>query len=259
MTVQNIARSQMSEAMMRVSSGNRINSAADDPAGLAIVENMTSQIRGLDQGTRNTNDMQAMINTAEGGLAGVNDSLNRIRELSVQALNDTNTPAQRAMISNEIDQLAQGVQDQVSNLQFNTMNLLDGSVRNANTASSPDGTGAIVNINDMSEIAQAMTEIARSGSFDLNAIDDAAARVTPERANLGALSNRMDFTANANTISSLNLVDARSRIADADIPLEVGRVERERVLDQIQILMQQAAQNNVEENNRRVVNAGMGV
>ncbi|MCL2356731.1 MAG: flagellin [Defluviitaleaceae bacterium] len=257
MTVQNIARNQMSEAMMRVASGQRINSAADDPAGLAIVENMTAQIGGLDQGVRNTADMQAMINTAEGGLDGVSDSLVRIRELSVQALNDTNSPAQRAMISNEINQLAQGIQDQVSNLQFNGTNLLDGSVQNANTASGPDGTGAQVSINDMSGIARAMTAISREGSFDLRAIDDAIAQVAGERANLGAMSNRMDYTARANTLSSLNLVDARSRIADADIAREMSRVNQDRVMNEVQILMQQNSQNQAQNNNQRVLNTGM--
>ena len=242
--------------MNRVSSGQRINSAADDAAGLAIVENMTAQVRSLDQGTRNTRDMQSMIQTAEGGLAGVNDSLNRIRELSVQALNDINTPAQRAMIANEIDQLAQGIQDQVGNLQFNSTNLLDGTVQNANTASSPDGTGAQVTINDMSDIARAMTAIAEDRSFDLNAIDAAAERVTAERAPLGALSNRMDYTANANTISSLNLADARSRIADADIANEMRAVNAERVLNEIQVLMQRNEQDQVEENRQRVLQTG---
>jgi len=246
----------MSEAMNRVSSGYRINSAADDAAGLAIVENMTAQVRSLDQGVRNTRDMQAMIDTAEGGLAGVNDSLNRIRELSVQGLNDINTPAQRAIIANEIDQLAQGIQDQVRNLQFNSTNLLDGSVQNANTASSPDGTGAQVTINDMSDIARAMTAIAEDRSFDLNAIDAAAAQVTAERAPLGALSNRMDYTANANTISSLNLADARSRIADADIANEMRAVTSERVLNEIQVLMQRNEQDQVEENRQRVLQTG---
>jgi len=257
MTIQNIAQNQMSGAMMRVSSGNRINSAADDPAGLAIIENMTSQIRGLDQGTRNTADMQSLINTAEGGLSTVSDQVNRIRELSVQALNGINTPAQRAMIQTEIDQLAQGIQDAVGGVQFNTMNLLDGSVQNANTASSPDGTGASVSINDMSSIAQAMADIAAQGDFDLNAIDRAAGQVTEERANLGALHNRMDYTMSANSISSMNLADARSRIADADIALEMMRVSQDRTLTELQILMQQQAQNDVEDRTNRVLQTGL--
>jgi flagellin len=257
MTINSIARNQMSPAMMRLGSGNRINSAADDAAGLAIVENMTSQIRGLDQGTRNTMDMQAMISTAEGGLDVVSDSLNRIRELSVQALNGTNTDAQRAMIQEEIGQLSQGIQAAVGGTQYNTMNLLDGSVQNANTASSPSGTGAIVNINDMSSIAQAMTAIAEDGTFDLNAIDDAIQQVAGERANLGALHNRMSYTANANSVSSLNLADSRSRIADADMAREMMNLQQDMVMNQLQVLMQQQNQDQNEDRAQRLLSTGM--
>jgi flagellin len=257
MTVNNIARNQMSESMMRVASGNRINSAADDAAGLAIVEGMEAQIRGLDQGTRNTMDMQALVNTAEGGLDTVSDSLNRIRELSVQAANGTLSPTNREAIQMEITSLTDGIQAAVEGVQFNGMNLLDGSVQNFNTASAPDGTGAQVSINDMSDIAQAMTAIAQNGSFDLNAIDAASAQVVGERAPLGALSNRMDYTASTNTVSSLNLIDARSRIADADIANEMRAVETERVMNEIQILMQRNVQDREEDNSRRALGVGM--
>lgn len=257
MTVNNIARNQMSEAMMRVASGQRINSAADDAAGLAIVEDMTAQMRGLDQGIRNTRDMQAMLNTAEGGLDTVTDRLNRIRELSVQALNGTNTPDQRVMIQAEISQLADGIQATVGGVQFNGMNLLDDSVQNANTAFGADGTGAIVNINDMSSIAQAMTSIAEDGSFDLQSIDSAIAQGSDERANLGALSNRFDYTANANSVSSLNLADARSRIADSDMAAEKMELEQDRVINKMQILMQQQQQDQVEENGQKLMAAGV--
>jgi len=257
MTVNNIARNQMSGAMLRVASGQRVNSAADDAAGLAISEDMLAQIRGIDQGERNTRDMQAMVTTAEGGLDTVADSLNRIRELSVQALNGINTPEQRAMIQEEISQLAGGIQSAVSDVEFNSMTLLDGSVENANTASSASGTGAIFSINDMSGIAQAMTAIAEDGSFDLNAIDSAIVRVSEERANLGAMHNRFDFTANANSVSSLNLVDARSRIVDADMAAEMMRVEQDRTLNEIQILMQQQEKDNAEESAQRVMSTGV--
>lgn len=257
MNVQTIAQNQMGPAMMRLASGQRINSAADDAAGLAIVENMTAQVRGLDQGIRNTADMQALINTAEGGLDGVSDSLNRIRELSVQALNGTNTDAQRAMIQEEINQLADGIQAAVDGVQFNTMNLLDGSVQDANTASSPDGTGATVSISDMSAVAQAMTSVAADGTFDLEAIDASAGQVTAERANLGALSNRMDYTANANSVSSLNLVDARSRIADADMAEEMMNLEQDRVINEMQVLLQAQAQDQAEEESRRIMTTGV--
>jgi flagellin len=257
MTVNNIARNQMSEAMMRVSSGQRINDASDDAAGLAIVEDMTAQIRGLDQGVQNTADMQNMIRTAEGGLDTVSDSLNRIRELSVQALNGTNTAQQREMIQNEISQLADGIQAVAGGVEFNGQNLLDGSVQNANTAAGPDGTGPTVSINDMSVIAQAMTSIAEDGSFDLNAIDSAIGQVSEERANLGAMQNRMDYTANANSLSSLNLADSRSRIADADMAEEMMEVEQERVINEMEVLLQQLEQEHVEDNVQRVLNTGV--
>ncbi|MCL2200095.1 MAG: flagellin [Defluviitaleaceae bacterium] len=256
MTVNNIARNNMSEAMMRVNSGQRINNAADDAAGAAIVEDMTAQLRGLDQGERNTRDMQAMMNVAEGGLDGVSDSLNRIRELSVQALNGTNTDAQREMIQGEIAQLAEGIQAAVRGTEFNGQNVLDG-VENANTAAGPQGTGPVVNINDMSSIAQAMTAIAEDGSFDLNAIDNAINQVSAERANIGAMYNRMEYTAQANSVSGLNLADARSRIADADIAQEMMAVEQERVIDEMQVLLQQQEQEDEQTRVNSVLQSGV--
>jgi len=248
MTVNNIASNQMSDAMMRLSSGQRINSAADDAAGLAIVEDMTAQIRGMDQGISNTRDMQGLVQTAEGGLDTISDSLQRVRELSVQALNGTNTDAQRAMIQGEIEQLTQGIEAAVQGTEFNTMNLLDGSVQGANTASGPDGTGAVVNINDMSSIAQAVTAFNEEGAFDLSQIDSAISQVAGERANLGAMYNRFDYTADASSLSSLNLADARSRIADADMAEEAMNLEQDRVINEMQVMLQQQEQDNMEEN-----------
>jgi flagellin len=217
---------------------------------------MLAQVRGLDQGTRNTEDMQNMIRTAEGGLDTVSDSAQRIRELSVQAQNGVLTDGQRAMIQEEIGQLAQGIQAAVNGTEFNSMPLLDGSVEAANTASSPNGTGASVSINDMSDIARAMTAIAEDGSFDLDAIDGTITQVASERANLGALSNRMDYTISANSVSSLNLADSRSRIADADMAAEMMALEQDRVINESQVLLQRQEQDNVEENAQRVLSTG---
>jgi len=245
----------MSPAMQRVASGNRINSAADDAAGLAIVEQLTAQINGLDQGTRNTMDMQALARTAEGGLDGISDSLNRIRELSVQAANDTNTPLNREMIQNEISQLADNIQATVDNTQFNTRNLLDGGAENLNTASAADGTGATVTINDMSSLAQAVANFNVTGSFDLNDIDNALSEVNSQRAQIGATMNRFDFTANANSVSSLNMADARSRIRDADIAAEMAALNQDRIINEMEMLMQQQEQRRVQEQ-RNVVAPG---
>jgi len=200
--------------------------------------------------------MQALINTAEGGLDTVADSANRIRELSVQGLNGTLTDDQRAMIQEEIGQLAQGIQAAVSGVEYNTNTLLDGSFSGANTASGADGTGVVFGINDMSGIAQAMTAIAEDGSFDLNAIDSAIGQVAEERANLGALSNRMDHTMSANSVSSLNLVDARSRIADADMAEEMMALEQDRVVNEMQVMLQQQEQDLVQDSAQRVLSTG---
>ena len=246
MTVNNIARNQMSEAMMRVASGQRVNSARDDAAGAAIIEEMTAQVRGLDQGTRNTLDMQALVNTAEGGLASVNDSLQRVRELSIQAANDTVSPGQREMINVEIQQLANHIADAVNNTQFNNMNLLDGTREGFHTASGADGQGMTVRIDDMTSVARAVADFNVTGRFDVAQIDAAMRDVTDARARLGAQSNRLDYTASANTITSINLADARSRIGDADIAREMANVHQERVINEMQVLLQRQRQDDAE-------------
>jgi len=279
MTLNNIATNQMSPAMMRVASGNRINSAADDAAGLAIVENMTSQIRGLDQGTRNTQDMQALIRTAEGGLEGIGDNLNRIRELSLQAANGTLNESQRNMIQQEIGQLANEIQSTIGRVEFNGQTLLNQGA-DLHTASSADGTGATVRLNDMTALAQAVADFNVVGltgggqtppasgangfasphlsagmDLDLDVIDRAIQEVNTERANLGAMHNRMDSTIASNNISSENLSDARSRIRDADIALEMMAVNQERVINEMQILVQRQEQDRNEEEGRAMLGA----
>jgi flagellin len=117
----------MARASNRLSSGYRVNTAADDAAGLAISETMRAQIRGLDQASRNAQDGASMVQTAEGGLQGINDKLGRIRELVVQAANDTYTFEQREMIQMEINQLMDEINATVRRVEFNGMRLLDGS------------------------------------------------------------------------------------------------------------------------------------
>lgn len=255
MTINNMVRNQMSPAMQRLASGNRVNSAADDAAGAAIIETMTAQLRGLDQGTANTLDMQNLVQTADGGLDTINDSLNRIRELSVQAANDTNTGVGRQIIQNEINQLADHIQSTVQNTQFNGQNLLDGTVTDFNTASSASGEGAQVSINDMSSLAQAVANFNVTGSFNINDIDSAINEVSGQRAQLGAMSNRFDFTASANTISSLNMADARSRVQDADIAAEMAALNQDRVINEMEVLMQQRQQRQMEEEGQQVIGA----
>jgi len=278
MTIQNIAQNQMSPAFMRVASGNRINSAADDAAGLAIAETMTAQIRGLDQGTRNSNDMQALIRTADGGLEGIGDNLQRIRELSIQAENGTLNQSQRSMIQEEIGQLTREIGAQVrGRVEFNGQSLLNNPSGNLHTASAADGSGMTVQINDMTSLAQAVADFNVAGTANLTTPDEGMStlqradmnfstrdvdallqEVNAQRANLGAMENRLDHTMQANMISSENLSDSRSRIRDADMALEMMTVNQERVINEMQVLLQAQVQNNMEEQGRRMISAVAG-
>jgi len=125
------SQSSLATSMQRLSSGLRINSAKDDAAGMAISERMTSQIRGLNQAARNSNDAISMAQTAEGALSGISDNLQRMRELAVQAANGTNSSSDRASIQNEVSQLAQEINRVAGTTEFNGQKLIDGTLSNA--------------------------------------------------------------------------------------------------------------------------------
>lgn len=245
MTINSIARNQMSDSMTKLATMKKINSAADDAAGLAIVEKIQSQIDGLDQGSENTLDMQNLIKTAEGGLSSVDDSLQRIRELSVQATNGTYTDEDKAIIQNEINQLAEGISNIASNTQFNNMNILDGSFTNRQTASSPDGSGVSVSIPDVSAQALGLKNFDVTGEFSLDTIDNAISNVSSARSYLGSLSNRMDYTVSSNSVTMLNQAAAKSRMADLDVAKATTDLSRERIMNEMQIYNQKKEQENM--------------
>lgn len=295
MTINSVASSQLNTSMMRVATGQRINSASDDAAGLAISERLTAQIRGLDQGTRNVMDMQNLVNTAEGAMSGISDNLQRVRELTLQAANGVLTDSDRQNIQHEIDQLLGEINDVSQRTEFNSMRLLDGSFsaedgRGLHTAADANGRGPTVNIGNMSadmllgpgqfnvvdefrsnpatvvpptgaqpevdppepgymgitppigEITPQPAPPAPVESELLQRVDDALTRVSRERSYLGAMHNRFDTTIASNQITNLNLSAARSNIRDADIAIEVMRIEQENVREQAEIAMQQRRQ-----------------
>ena len=120
----------LSKSLERLSSGLRINKAGDDAAGLAISEGLRSQIRGLNQAVRNSNDGLSVVGTAEGSIEESTNILQRMRELAVQAANDTNSASNRASLQSEIDQLVNELNRIASTVQFNGLNLLDGTFTN---------------------------------------------------------------------------------------------------------------------------------
>jgi flagellin len=242
MTINSIAKNHMDPAMMKMATMQRVNSAADDAAGLAIMEKIETQIRGLEKGNDNTLDMKNLVKTAEGGLSTIDDSLQRIRELSVQASNGIYNDEDRALIQQEVSQMLQHIDSVAKDTQFNNMKLLDGSFTDKHTASYADGSGATVSIDDMSTSNLGIQGFDVTKEIDLGAIDKALSQVASQRSTLGAMENRFDHTVNANSITLLNQAAAKSRIADLDVAKGMMDVNRARILNETQIYTQKMQQ-----------------
>ena len=227
----------------RLSSGYRINSAKDDAAGLQISDRLTSQINGLKQGNRNANDGIALAQTAEGALDEVHTMLQRIRTLSVQSANGTNTTADRVSIQGEVSQLCAEINRIATSASFNGQKLLDGTVTSLNiqVGANATTTADVIQIDSTSLMASSATSLGiasiavntfSAAQSAITAIDSALAKVDTARSNLGAIQNRFQSTINNlnNTIN--NVSAARSRIEDADYAVEVSNMTRAQILQQ---------------------------
>lgn len=235
----NNIQNNIQSASRRLASGRRINSAADDAAGLAIAQRLEAQIRGLNQGTRNALDFDSALITAEGGLSTVTDSLIRIRELAIQAGSDVLNNSNRALLQAEIDQHLAQIDSTGRDLQFNTRPLLDGSFVNMNVQVGANAGQMIgTSIDEISAVALGIDNFSVMGgpqNIDLAAIDNAIGMVVSNRGSIGATQNRIEHIVNNNTTASINMSAARSRIEDADMALEMMRLHQARILEQMQI------------------------
>lgn len=219
------AQSAQMDSMEKLSSGLRINRAADDAAGLTISEKMRGQIRGLEQGSRNAQDGISMIQTAEGALSETHDILQRMRELAVQSASDTNTADDRAQIQKENAALIEEIDRIATTTAFNTQNLLDTTGGTSGVFSIQ--TGALeaqkleLTFADMQSTALGVNGVdlstsAAASSTAITTIDEAIKRVSDERSTMGANQNRLEHTINNLNTSSENLTAAESRIRDVD-------------------------------------------
>lgn len=228
-----------------LSSGKRVNSAADDAAGLAISQKLQSQSNGYDVGYRNAGTSQDMLKTADGALGSITDNLQRIRELSVQAANGLYTDADRGAIQKEIDQLKQSISDTASQTQFNTKNLLDGTMGNSHVAAGPNGNGMEIQMPNATLKALGIEDYdVSSGNFDISVIDDALDKVNSARSGIGASSNRLDSVMAYNANASYNLTASQSRIEDLDYPKAVSDMKRNDLLRTFQMMMQRKMMEN---------------
>ncbi len=222
-----------------ISTGQKINSAADDPAGLMISEQMNSQVRGYDQAGENAQYGQDLLKVAEGGLQNIQDSLQRIRELSVQASNTAIlAPEDISAIQDEIGQLKTSIQEAALGTEYNTMKLLDGSMADMNLAIHPSGNGMKIQLENTTLEALGIENYDVTGSFSIADIDAALEKVSSSRASLGSASNALDHVINNNSNASLNLANARSSIKDADIAKEASELSQKKILEQYRLLMQ---------------------
>lgn len=236
----NKSQNALSTAIQRLSSGLRINSAKDDAAGQAIATRFTANIRGLTQAARNANDGISLAQTAEGGMDEITNNIQRIRELTVQALNDTNTPEDRQSIQKEISQRIDEIDRIARETSFNGRSVLNSSdILNIQVGAN-DGqiiqvqlmtlntTSLGINGLNVSTIASGATPPATI----LQPIDDALKDIASFRSTLGAAQNRFESTISSLSVTVNNLSAARSRIEDADYSVEVSEMTRNQILQQ---------------------------
>lgn len=229
MAISEISRS-MGQHYEKLSTMKRINSASDDAAGAAIVSQLTSQKNGYDVGKNNARTGQDLLRTAEGGLSSVQDSLSRMRELSIQASNGIYTDSDREAMQEEINGLKATIQDAAKGTQFNTMKLLDGSYADKNIALNPDGSGIKINIQNTTLQSLGIADFDVTKKFDTKMIDDAIQKVNESRGDIGAQYNALGYASDYNSVASQNLTAARSRIEDLDVGKAVSEKEKDRVM-----------------------------
>jgi flagellin len=230
--------------MERLSSGKKINSAADDAAGFAIAERMTAQIRGLNMATKNANDGLSMLAVIENATNDVTDMLHRMRELAVQASNDTNSSEDLGYLNAEVTQLKAEITRIAEDTKYNGTAYLDGGA-NGVTGKFQVGTEANQTISftikavDAASIGSTATKIS---AIDLNnstnagtaltVITDAIEQVAGDRAGYGAIQNRLEYTvSNLMNVAEFTTA-ARSRIEDADFAAESARLAKSQILQQ---------------------------
>ena len=252
----NITNGSLAKKTEKLSSGYRVNRAADDAAGLSISEKMRAQIRGLDQASSNAQDGISLIQTAEGALNEIHSVLQRMRELTVQAANDTNVTADRRAIAKEIRALTSEIDRIATQTEFNTMKLLSGSFSGKVLQVGANGSQTIsLKISAMTagklgvSAGKIAAKISKSGATGkeitklISVVNKAISKVSVQRSALGALQNRLEHTiANADNMSE-NLQSAESKIRDANMADEMVAYSSFSILQQAgQSMLAQANQ-----------------
>ncbi len=236
----------LAKAMQQLSTGKRINSASDDAAGLAISDKLTAQIRGLNQAVRNANDAISMLQTAEGATNEITNMLQRMRELAIQSANDTNGTDERTALNNEFVALRSEINRIASSTSFNGMMLLDG------TAGSSTGTVTFqvgATYSSSNSVSFSFSSFATTGSLTnaiasdslttlsgaqsaIQNIDTTIQSVDTQRAAMGGVINRFQYTVDNLTNISVHASESRSRITDADYSESTAELAKHQIIQQ---------------------------
>lgn len=239
------------KANQKLSSGKKINSAADDAAGLAISDKMKAQIRGLDMASKNAEDATSLIQTAEGSMSEVTNMLQRMRELVLQASNGTNTSEDRLKIKTELEQLATEINSIGDRTEFNKQKLMTGVFSNGIQFQIGANQGQYITLSfgeasvkmsglGLSDLVASFGSIfseggsggAASGATLVSNIDTALGKIATKRATLGAAQNRLEYSINNLKNSRENLSAANARIEDTDMAKEMMELTQANVLQQ---------------------------
>ncbi len=237
------------KASKKIASGNRTEEAGNDAAALAISQKLVSQIDGLDQANRNTQDGVSLIQTADGGLSQATDMVQRARELTLQASNGIYTDSDKKMINAELSQISEAVTDISKNTKFNDKALLNGDnpeIKIQTGANAGDNMSIDLSGADVSKLNIASGGLDVTGNTDdiLKALDADLESLASGRAELGSQENRLTSTMDTNSNYSVNLSSANSSLADTDIAKEASNLNKSQVLRaaQMNILMQEQMQ-----------------
>jgi len=224
----------LNKSLQRLSSGLRINRAADDAAGLAIAEGFRAQVRGAQVAQRNAQDGVSLVQTAEGGLSESTNILQRVRELAVQAANGTQSTANRLSLDSEVQQLLAQIDDIALDTEFNGVRVLSSSQTVTLQSGANTGQTLLVTVtgaktNDLGINTVTISSITAAVSA-ISQIDTALQSVNTLRSNFGAFQNRLEFTINTLAIQEENSAASESAIRDADIAQETIRFTRNQIL-----------------------------
>lgn len=246
----NVNQSAMNKASLQLSSGSKINSAADDAAGLAIATKMGNQITGLGRATQNAQDGLSMLQTMESGISSIQDMLGRMRDLALEASNGTATTSDRSKINTELTQLQAEITRTAKSTQFNTQNLLTGLANNGITfqVGSNNGSNQQITLKatstnliagaaglNLSSAAAAITAgngttQQHNASTLVSSLDKALSSVATFRANVGAVEDRLNFAINNLSSESNNLSNAKSRIMDTNMAQTMTSFSKSQIL-----------------------------